>query len=85
MIKSPQKDLLTTNLESIKIMNREKVCQLLDKEVVYEPTLYYWLERLREKSNLNVKGELAFKTKIKSYILSEQRKKDHLRNKEFLS
>lgn len=34
--------------------------------VVYEPALYSWLGKLREKKkNLNMTGELAFKTKKK--------------------
>lgn len=33
--------------------------------VVYETRLYSWLGKLREKKNLNMTGELAFKDKKK--------------------
>lgn len=50
MIKSPQKDKLTTNLKAIgNYEQSKKHVNTLGKEVVYEPALYSWLERLREK------------------------------------
>lgn len=41
-----------------------KHVNFMDKEIVYEPALYSWLERVRDK-NLNIKSELASKKKKK--------------------
>lgn len=58
--------MLTTNLKCIKnYKQRKKLVKFLGKEVVYEAALYFWLERLRpkKKKKMNMKDELAFKTK----------------------
>lgn len=56
--------MLTTNLKCIKnYKQRKKHVKFLGKEVVYEPALYFWLERLRQKTKMNMNDELAFKTK----------------------
>lgn len=47
MIKSPQKDMLTTNLEPLKVKNRDEHINILDKEILYEPGLHSWLGRFK--------------------------------------
>lgn len=47
MIKSPQKDKLTTNLEPLKVKNRDEHINIFDKEVLYEPGLHSWLGRFK--------------------------------------